>query len=263
MRASFPIILAVLLVAPFVHAADDQQDYEFNAADAYYDADAMRAARARLRSEHGALSQTMIMADRLEYRSGDGDDEILWDAEGWYGNDSDKLVLKSSGAVGMSSDKTKEAEVQALWAHAVTPFFDLRTGVRYDFEPGGLAYGVIGLQGLAPYYLEIDAAAYISADGDLSADIDIEYEWLFTQKLALLSRTEIAISAQQIPELETGSGLTEISQSLRLRYAVSGQFIPYAGIEWRRAFGDTADFLSAAGDDVDEVLLITGINFWF
>lgn len=263
MRAGPTIMLATLLMAPAAQADNEQPDYEFNAADAYYDADAMRAARARLRVEHGATSQTMVMADRLEYRSGDSDDAILWDTEAWYGNDSNKLVLESSGSVGMASDDVEDAEVQVLWSHAVTPFFDLRTGVRYDLEPGGLGYGVIGLNGLAPYFFDVDAAAFISADGDLSAAIEIEYSWLFTQKLVLLSRTEIAFSAQQVPALETGSGLTDIAQSLRLLYAVTGQFRPYLGIEWNRTFGGTADYLSAAGDDVDDVLVITGISFWF
>lgn len=263
MRAGLVIIMAALFIAPVAQADDEQSDYAFNAADAFYDADAMRAARARLRGEHGAMSHTMVMADRLEYRSADSDDAILWDLESWHGNDSNKLVLKSSGTVGLTSDEVEEAELQVLWSHAVTPFFDLRTGLRYDLEPGGLAYGVIGLKGLAPYYLDVDAAAFVSTDGDLSADIDIEYEWLFTQKLALLSRTEISFSAQEIAALETGSGLTDVAQSLRLGYAISGQFTPYIGIEWVRAFGGTADYLRVAGHDVDDVLFISGINFWF
>ena len=188
MRAGPTIMLATLLMAPAAQADNEQPDYEFNAADAYYDVDVMRAARARLRVEHGAMSQTMVMADRLEFRSGDIDDEILWDTEAWYGNDSNKLVLESSGSMGTASDDVEDAEVQVLWSHAVTPFFDLRTGVRYDLEPGGLGYGVIGLNGLAPYFFDVDAAAFISADGDLSAAIEIEYE------LALYPKTGTAFA---------------------------------------------------------------------
>lgn len=259
-------ITAMLLFAlgmSVANADGERDDYAFNAADAIYDAASMRAARAHLRHEHGDLPQAMLSVDRLEILNGDAGDTLLWDIEAWYGDDRDKVILKPAGLASLQGDGLEEAELQLLWSHALTPFFDLRTGVRYDFEPTGLGHLVFGLVGFAPYWLDLDATAYLSADGDLTAGVDIEYEWLFSQRLALLSRTEIAASAQAIPELETGSGLTEVSQGLRLRYALTGRFVPYLGVQWQRALGDTADFVAAAGDDASDVSLIIGVNFWF
>ena len=254
-------MLLVLAAGP-LFASDEELDYRFNAADAIYDPAAMRAARQNLRYEHGQVRNAMFAADRLEFVSGDNDDALHWDTEAWYGGDHEKLIVKSSGLASVTGAGLDEAEFQVLWSHAMSPFFDLRTGLRYDLEPDGLVHLVIGAVGIAPYWLELEGAVYLSADGDLTAAIDVEYEWLFTQKLALQSLTEISASAQEIKALETGSGLNEISQSLRLRYSLTRQFIPYAGLQWSRAFGGSANLLSAGGHNQSELSFIAGINFW-
>lgn len=256
------VLLFVLACGP-LFASEKHPEYNFDAADSIYGSDAMNAAREELRHSHGSMKIMSFAADRFEILSGDGPDVLLWDFEASYGDDYDKLVVKTAGLVGVNNTGLEEAEVQILWSHAMSPFFDLRTGLRYDLEPEPLPHFVIGAVGTAPYWLDIDAALYLSGDGDLTAGVDLEYEWLFTQSLSMLSRTEIAASAQVIEALETGSGLNEIAQSLRLRYAVTGRFIPYAGLQWSRAFGGSADFIEAAGDDASEFTLIAGVNFWF
>src|SRR3546814_9021597 len=52
----------------------------------------------------------------------------------WYGGDIDKLWIKSQGE-GTFGGALESAEVQALWSHAISPWFDLQAGARYDFEP--------------------------------------------------------------------------------------------------------------------------------
>src|SRR3546814_3996366 len=85
------------------------------------------------------------------------------------GGDFEKLWLKSEGE-GAFGGGVESAEVQALWSHAIGPWFDLQAGLRYDIEPDSRGYAVLGVQGLAPYMFELDAAAFLSDRGDLRSE---------------------------------------------------------------------------------------------
>ncbi|SNS42960.1 copper resistance protein B [Sphingomonas laterariae] len=235
-----------------------------HAADASFTPEAMAAARAQLAKEHGGGTAHMLMADRLEARIGDGTDAYLWDAQGWTGGDIDKLWVKTEGE-GSFNGGFEEAEVQALWSHAVNPWFDLQTGIRTDFRRHGEdhTYAVFGIQGLAPYWFEIDAAAFLSDKGDLTARVEAEYDQRITQKLIVQPRIEFDLAAQDVPELGIGSGLSSIEAGVRLRYEFVREFAPYVGVEYERKIGDTADFARAEGEGVGGWRALIGLRAWF
>ena len=60
-----------------------------------------------------------------------------------------------------------------------------------------------------------------------------------------------------------GSGLSDLSAGLRLRYEVRREFAPYLGVEWARKFGETEDFARAAGEDTSDTRFVAGLRFWF
>src|SRR3546814_650604 len=204
-----------------------------------------------------------VRADRLETRSRDGRDGYLWDGQGWYGGDIDKLWIKSEGE-GSFGKGPEEAEVQALWSRAITPWFDFQAGVCYDFEPdAGLSHLVLGLQGLVPYFFEIDAATFLSHEGDLTARVEAEYDQLITQKLILQPRAEVELAAQDVRETGVGAGLSSIEAGLRLRYEFVPEFAPYIGVEYERKIGKTARLARDEGADVDGTALVRGVRVWF
>jgi copper resistance protein B len=234
-----------------------------HAADAVFGADTMAAARAALYKETGGMTVAKTIVDRLEAGFGQGHETYLWDVQGWIGRDIDKFWWKTEGE-GAFGGPLESAEVQALWSHAIAPFFDVQAGVRYDIRPEpDRAHAVIGIQGLAPYKFEIDAAAFISTKGDVTARIEAEYDQRLTQRLILQPRIEAELSAQDIPEYGIGAGLSAIEAGARLGYEFVPQFRPYAGVEWHRKIGDTADFARAAGEDVDAVRWLVGVRTWF
>lgn len=233
-----------------------------HAADAIFGAEAMEAARAQNRATHGGGRFSTMMLERLEARIANGHDAWLWDAEGWYGGDIDKFVLKSEGE-GEFGGGIEDAEVQALWGHAIGPWFDLQAGVRLDLEPETRSHLALGVQGLAPYMFHVDATAFLSDRGDLTAVIEGEYDQKITQRLILQPRAELALSAQDIPERETGAGLTKLEAGLRLRYEIAREFAPYIGVEYEAKLGETADMAKAAGDDPDGLALVLGLRAWF
>lgn len=233
-----------------------------HAADAIWGAAQMAPSRQQLARENGAMKTGMLMVERLEARAKDGEQAYLWDAQGWYGGDINRFVFKTEGE-GDFGGGLEEAEFQALFSHAIGPFFDLQAGARYDIEPRGTAYATIGLQGLAPYMFHVDAALFLSERGDLTARVEAEYDQKITQSLILQPRIEIEGAAQSVPELGLGNGLTKIEGGLRLRYEITRQFAPYVGVEYEAKLGGTADIARSAGESTNGVAVLAGIRAWF
>ncbi|ATW05788.1 copper resistance protein B [Sphingorhabdus sp. YGSMI21] len=232
------------------------------AAEAIWGVDIMRASREQLAKENGGMTTLWVMADRAEYRVRDGKNGYLWDGQGYYGGDIDKFWFKSEGE-GNFGEKIESAEVQALWSHAIAPFFDLQAGVRQDFAPRDRTYAVIGIQGLAPYLFEIDGAAFLSDRGDLTARIEAEYEQRITQRLILQPRAELNLAAQDVPELGIGAGLDTAEMGIRLRYEFAREFAPYIGVEQEWKVGQSARYARAAGEDPSVTNYVIGMRFWF
>ena len=199
-------------------------------------------------------------ADRLEHQS--HDDVMLWDLQGWYGGDYHKFWWKLEGETDFGEDD--ESEVQLIYSRAYTSYFDVQFGVRFDdFDAGDDTSLVIGIQGLAPYRFELDAAVFVNEDGDVLLRGEFERDILLTQRLVLQPRAEINASLQDIPERNIGSGVSSTALGFRLRYEIRRELAPYIGVSWQKSYGDLADALEAAGGDVSSASLVAGVRFWF
>jgi len=204
-----------------------------------------------------------FQADELEYRANDDQDTFNWDAQGWVGGDFNKLWLKSEGEQPIDG-RLEEAEIQALYSRNISDFFDAQVGVRYDFAPDPeRTFAVIGIEGLAPYFFEIDAAAFVSNKGEVSARFKAEYEILITQKLVLQPKFEMNVAVQEVEERGIGSGVNDVELGLRLRYEFERKFAPYIGVDWTRDLGQTANFTRADGESVDTLSFVAGVRLWF
>jgi len=239
-------------------------DYKpWSMADKYYGAEVMAEARALEIGTLGGVKSSLVLVDRLESQITNGEDSLAWSAQGWYGTDENKLWIKTEGGYSFGSDKIEDAEIQALWSKPIAPFWNLQTGVRYDFAPKGRTHLVAGIQGLAPYWFEVDAAAFLSNKGDLTSRVEAEYNLFFTQRLVFQPRGEIEFSAQDIPELNIGAGFTNLNLGLRMRYDIKREFAPYLGVEWQKNLGETAQFARANGGSPDKVVLLFGVRAWY
>lgn len=201
-----------------------------------------------------------VQAERFEFRESAG--ETLWDLQGWYGGDLHKLWFKSEGHADGSD--VEDAELQVLYSRAWTAFFDLQFGLRVsDRDDRNVVSAVAGIQGMAPYRVEIDAALFVTEDGDVSIRSEFERDLFLSERVILQPRVELGIALQDSPELGVGNGISGLSAGLRLRYEVTRKFAPYIGVAHERSFGGTADIVRAAGGDADETTVVAGIRFWF
>ena len=219
--------------------------------------------RHHLAGFHGGQKLYRVMVDTFEAQLREGRDGFAWDAEAWYGGDLDRLWLKSDGE-GTIGGSLEKAEVQALYSRALDPYFNLQAGVRYDVRPDpSRAYAVIGLEGLAPGFFEVEGALFLSTKGELLARIEGSYDQRITQRLILQPRAELNFAAQDSPGIGVGSGLSDAEIGLRLRYDIRREFAPYVGVEYRRTFGETRRMLQGEGEDAGGWSFLTGIRAWF
>lgn len=232
-------------------------------ADRFWGAEAMAPAEAHMLHEHGSMAQRQIILNLFERQFRDGRDGYRWDGQAWFGGDIDRFLLMSEGEA-TRGEGVEAGEVQALWSHALDPYWNLQGGIRQDLQRGpDRTYATVGVEGLAPYWFDLEARLFLSNKGDVLARFEGHYDQRITQRLVLQPRVEVNLAAQDVAESGIGSGLSTIEAGLRLRYEFAREFAPYIGFNWEKRFGDTARYARAAGEDVTSKGLVAGIRFWF
>jgi copper resistance protein B len=234
-----------------------------HAAERDYDPAAMAASRAQLRLEHGGGTYSKVMANLAEYQARSGGGGYRWEGEAWFGGDLNRLVVKSEGE-GSRRDGLEAAEAQVLYSRAVGPYFNLQAGVRQDFKPTPQrTYATLGVEGLAPYWFDVQGAFFLSTQGELLARAEGTYDLRLTQRFILQPRAELNFAAQDTRETGIGSGLSNAELGLRLRYEIRKDFAPYIGVSYDQQFGRTAAYSRALGQNPSRTSFVVGIRAWF
>ena len=213
---------------------------------------------------HAHEDMPVFHAFRLELDAGESrDNESVsnWNLDGWIGGDDNKLWLKSEGAV--VGHNTQTSENWAMYSHNIATFWDAQAGVRYDDHPESTAYFVAGFTGLAPYHVETEAHLFASDEGNVSFRLHGETDFLLTQTLILQPFLELNAFAQDVKELDVGSGLSDASIGLQLRYEITRKVAPYIEVSYESLFGDTADIADAKGENTSDSAITAGIRLMF
>jgi copper resistance protein B len=200
-----------------------------------------------------------VLFDELELHDGD---DLRWDASAWLGYAFNRLTIRTEGE--RSSGNTQRAELQLLWTHAFTRWWDIVAGAREDFEPGpSRNWAAVGIQGLAPYRFGLEATAFIGEGGATAARLEGEYELKITRRWILQPQLEVNWYGQSDPARRLGSGLSSAELGLRLRYEFRRELAPYVGLIRERMFGATADLAQASGLPADDSSFVAGIRLRF
>lgn len=204
---------------------------------------------------------SFLLLDRLEYRAQPGADQRVWDAQAWFGGDLNKLWLKTEGENEVGGGT--EADVQALYARLISPFWYLQAGVRNDRRSGiSRTSAVIGVQGLAPYWFDVEAMLFLQRRG-VTAQLEVETDLLLTQRLILQPRFEAQYSSFTDRDRGIGRGIEEVALGVRLRYEIRREFAPYMGVEWSRKYGETATLARNRGEDTRATSFVLGVRMWY
>lgn len=203
-----------------------------------------------------------LLIDQLEQFHGRDTNGQTWEAEGWYGDDRDKLWLRTEGE--RSRGTLDEADIEALWHHYIATYWGTQVGARHDFGIGpDRTWGAVGLQGLSPYWFEIEATAYVGGEGRTAARLRGEYELLITQRWILQPEAELNAYGKSDPQRRLGSGLSDLQLGLRLRYEIRREFAPYVGIGWSNFLGGTADAARRDHQSASDLRILIGLRAWY
>ncbi len=212
------------------------------------------------------MNYLFIMVNDLEHARGLSERPVVLDAEGWYGGDYNRLWMKVEGDAS-TREAEGEIEGQLLFSRLVAPYWDLQAGVRVDHAWGGggqtRPHLALGLQGLAPYWFEVETSLFLDVDGNVSGAFSAGYDMLLSQSLILEPELEVGVALQDVPEWGIASGVHDLELGARLRFEIVREFSPYVGYVWHRSFGDTAELLRAAGAPYREGSFVFGIRAWY
>lgn len=228
-------------------------------ADRFYDPAEMAKVRRQLQMEHGGIRTSMVSINLAEYAATGEGQGARWDVEGWSGSDLNRFAFATEGALAKDG-ALEEGELQLLYSRAIGPYFDLRGGARHDFGKGNSAdHLAVGVQGLAPYWFEVEAMGFLSTRGEVSARFKASYDLRITQRIVVQPRVETNLGLSHKAAPGVSWGLAGVEAGLRVRYHFKREFAPYVGVEWRRTTPRSGE-VSVAKECVD---LVLGVRAWF
>jgi copper resistance protein B len=211
---------------------------------------------------HGTSMQSLVLFDHVEWRSGAGPGSVAVDARGWVGGDLDRLWFRTD--IAGRDGRVDDATAELFYGRAIARWWDVVAGVRQDVEPGpARTWAAIGIQGLAPYWFEVEATAYVGAAGRTHLHLATEYELLITNRLVLQPAASMDIFGKADPDRNTGAGVGAVEGALRLRYEIRREFAPYIGVVWQRRTFGSADPARLGGQPVGETRFVAGARVWF
>ena len=204
---------------------------------------------------------TFVLLDQLEWQGDQSADGLNWDAKGWVGGDRNRLWFRTEGQADDGS--LDDAEAHVLYGRAIARWWDVVVGVRQDVRPGpAQTWAAFGVQGLAPYWFEVEATGYVSDGGQTAVRLEADYELLLTNRLVLRPLGEFNLYGKSNAERGIGAGLSSTDVGLRMRYEVRREFAPYIGVTWNNTFGETRELAEASGDAVSRLRLVAGLRLW-
>jgi copper resistance protein B len=210
------------------------------------------------------ISIPKILIDELEFANGNEGQGIGWSFLVTNGTDNSKLWLRSQGLKNSKEERLDpETSAEALWWHSNGAYWGTLVGVRQDIGKGATTWLAAGVEGLAPYWFDVQLTGYVGTDGRLAARTKLSYEALLTNRLILTPQVEANVYSKQSRDRELGSGFSNVELSARMRYEVSRKFAPYIGYVWERSLGGSADFRRARGEGPGEHRFVAGLRLWW
>lgn len=210
--------------------------------------------------------ETFVLSEVLEYAPAVAARSLNYDLIGWTGGASHRLWAKADGGIATRGRAT-HGEYQLLYGRLVSPWWDAQVGVRVDQlakegDAASRAGAVLGLQGLAPGWFEVEPSVFVTTEGFVSIDLTASYDLFLTQRWVLQPRLESSLALNDDADFGIGSGLSSTSFGLRTRFELRREFAPYLGVVWDRSYGQTARLAGLSGAEAGETRLVAGLRLW-
>jgi len=202
--------------------------------------------------------------DQLEGRTTGSDNELRWDGQGWIGTDMNRLWIKSEGFAGARG--VSDGDHEALYDRPIphTRYFDAQAGVRADVDSNPTrVWAALGVEGLAPYFFNIEPTFYIRDSGHVAGRINGSWDLFVTQRWVVQPQAELNFYSKDDPARQTGTGLSDIDAGIRLRYEVTRKINPYLGWAYDGKYGNSALYTRQSGKVTGSSSFVFGCRVWY
>ena len=200
--------------------------------------------------------------DHLEYRLGQGGQGATAVEGGLsYGGDHWKLHGLLEAEYSHDEDAWEALELQGRLSIPIADYWDAFGGVRYDDHPHpARSYAVVGITGLAPYFIETDMSLFLSERGSISARLKVEKDFLLTQRLIIQPQAEVGIVLNDGNEADAGKKNSVSDLGVRLRYEITRDVAPYIGVNYEREWGGYGSPLQGEQAQTGATSLLVGVR---
>jgi copper resistance protein B len=204
-------------------------------------------------SVHDDVVHTYVLFDELEWRAG-RTSGLHWDVDAWIGKDRDRLWLRAEGV--SDAGAIAETHVHALYGRAIARWWDVVAGIRQDGRPGDpQTWAAVGLQGLAPYRIDLEITGYVGAGGRTQVRADASHDLRLTRRLIAQTRIEATLNGKADPARHAEPGLASVEAGVRVRYEIRRELAPYVGLTWQHE-------AAHGGYDSRGAQLTVGVRVW-
>lgn len=209
----------------------------------------------------GSLPTWGISVDDLGYQF--EDDQINFEIEGWYGDDSHRVRLRTEGSAATKDDKEIDSLSSLAYWQPLGVFWNSEAGIAYNTENDEAAL-MAGIVGTAPYFIETDARAYVYTDGQVQLDLGAEYEWRLDQHWVVIPEAGLTVFSKDDTDNNITKGFNDLEAEVRLTYEMlSRQLSPYVGFSYETVLSGARDLRRQNNEDVDTSSVTAGVKFWF
>ena len=211
---------------------------------------------------HDRAINFQVLFDQLEWQFVHGETGSRWDSRAWVGGDRNRLWIRTEGDAvdGVSTPRKRRCCSAAPFSR----WWDVVAGVRFDARPApSHTWFAIGIQGMAPQFLDVQATAFVGQSGHVAARLEVEHDLLITQRLVLQPLVELSLSGADDPDRGIAAGLTTGEVGFRFRYEIRRELAPYAGVVWHKKLFGTGDAARERGEDAGGWHLVSGLRVWF
>ena len=209
----------------------------------------------------GSLPTWGVSVSKLDYQF--DDDAVNYETEGWYGTDSQRLMLRSEGEIQTKDDHDIDSLTSLSYWQPLGIYWNGQAGVAYNTENDKAAL-MAGIEGTTPYFIDTEARTYLYTDGQIQLDLEAEYEWRLDQHWVVIPEVELTVFGKDDTDNNITRGFNELETEVKLTYeTLSRQLSPYVGYRCETALGSARGQQRKLGENVDSSSVIAGIKFWF
>ncbi|WP_288401157.1 copper resistance protein B [uncultured Acinetobacter sp.] len=216
--------------------------------------------------EHGGQIYQATAIKNAWIVDDDGRGSASTELKTWVGSDKNKIFIQAH--VEKAESEKTQTETKLLYSRNVADFWDVQTGVRYQYQPEQKYAqnqwdAVLGLHGLAPYFFETEAYIYAGQNQRWQLSLETTRDVLFTQKLIAQPYLNADVIFNDESSYASKSGLSKLQIGLQTRYEISKKIMPFIDVAYAYNKGLKQTELQSATDSKKGWLYGLGLTLKF